>query len=1318
MASMAAHHAEWLSLMEVSGPFLSVPVLKDALPNGLDAHDPRIAADVRAALEQWADPDLGDPGSERAVDTHFAFVQFVMHEVLGFDTETMSWDSEHSPDWGGVSAGCVIEGDTPLMPVAVFWPDTPVDQILAEFGTDSPQDRMVEHLKDNDLRVGLVTDGERWTLVSYQEGENPGFATWWSSLWAEEKITLQAFRTLLHEDRFMTLGEDETIGALLDRSSEDQREVTTKLGNQTLEAVEILIRTIDRIDQENGGELLREVEEQKGIAELYDAAVTVMMRLIFLFYAEENDLLPMSEPLYVERYAASSLRERLQAAADEHGEEVLESTHDGWPRLLSTWRAVYGGVEHGDMVLAPYGGSLFDPDRYPFLEGRQPGSSWTEEEAIPLKIDNRTVLHLLNALQTLDEGGQRRKLSFRALDVEQIGHVYEGMLDHTAARAKGWVLGLSGTGGKEPEIELDQLESFDDEKSLLAFLKDKTGRGAATNKKWIADDQAQGAVNKFASTWSATFTDAVIEPSIRRFAKLIRPDSSGGPTAFQPGSVYVADSSHRGATGTHYTPRSLTEEIVKHTLDPLVYEGPSEGRPESEWSLRPPEEILALNICDPACGSGAFLVQACRYLADAIVESKRTIESSTGSISEIEILDARRQVAERCLHGVDINPMACEMAKLSLWLVTLGRDVPFTFLDHAIGCGDSLLGVATTDELVEALGSGEGTLFDLLPLVEEQLAQLRQATEEIRLNSTTTIANRARKEHLLKSVHDRSELLQALADIATLRRLNALDDAAASALVIDPVHRALTSGGDPLSGLDEVTATLINRLRDTGEEQVLGRPRFHWFIEFPYLHSGGFDAFVGNPPFISGTDLLPTLGRAFREHLVEDQGNGVRGRRGQVDICVYFVLRAVALSAEHSRTGLVAVNTISEGDSREVGLEQIVRTRSLVRANRSEPWPGVASLEIAKIWLGPKDSTSAVLNGISVPRIGPDLRPVGSFTGRAQRLAFRAGSQSIGSKPHGKGFILESEEAKRILSEAPEEEEVIRPFINAQDLNSRPGGTPSRYIVNFGDRSEAEASQFPSAFRIVEERVKPGRLAAGNEGWKAKVYEKWWQFREQRTEIYEWAEERGGLIAIARHSNAVMPLPVSSEWTVSDAVIVFRSRSLPDLALLSSAPHYWWAEKQCSSMRTDIRYTPTEIFETLPTIELKNSVETEMQTILDVRSDLGEQLGQGLTAIYKRVADPGDRAPEIERLRQAHAAIDEGCVSALGISGELRHGCYEHEYGMRFTPHPEIRLQVLDRILELNFETFLAEINEGLHPGVTARWIEVDGVKELVVEDT
>ena len=108
--------------------------------------------------------------------------------------------------------------------------------------------------------------------------------------------------------------------------------------------------------------------------ELYRAALTVMMRLVFLFSAEERDLLLLGDPLYDEHYAVSTLVARLQETADQQGEEILERRHDAWVRLLSTFRAVYGGVQHERMKLLPYAGNLFDPDQFPFLEGRKPGT--------------------------------------------------------------------------------------------------------------------------------------------------------------------------------------------------------------------------------------------------------------------------------------------------------------------------------------------------------------------------------------------------------------------------------------------------------------------------------------------------------------------------------------------------------------------------------------------------------------------------------------------------------------------------------------------------------------------------------------------------------------------------------------------------------------------------------------------------------------------------------------------------------------------------------------------------------------------------------
>src|SRR5438876_2479720 len=458
-----------------------------------------------------------------------------------------------------------------------------------------------------------------------------------------------------------------------------------------------------------------------GESELYEAALTVMMRLVFLLSAEERDLLLLGELLYDRNYAVSTLQAQLREQADQHGEEVLERRHDAWSRLLAVFRVVYGGVEHQDLRLPAYGGHLFDPDRYPFLEGRVAGTSWRTHAAEPLSINNRTVLHLLEALQFLQvkvSGGgpaERRRLSFRALDVEQIGYVYEGLLDHTAKRAPALYLGLFGSREHETEVALAELESLAarDETALLDFVMEKTGRSRNAIKNALANLPMPKRFSRD-SLLAVCDNDQALCERVLPFAGLLRTDTFGSPVVITAGSVYVTQGSDRRSTGTHYTPRSLTEPIVQHTLDPLVYIGPAEGKPQQEWQLRTAAEILNLKVCDMAMGSGAFLVQVCRYLSTKLVEAWENAEQrlpgkpqitpeglpSTGAPNEMllpndpneRLAIAIRLVSERCIYGVDKNPLAVEMAKLSLWLITLNKNRPFTFLDHALRCGDSLLG--------------------------------------------------------------------------------------------------------------------------------------------------------------------------------------------------------------------------------------------------------------------------------------------------------------------------------------------------------------------------------------------------------------------------------------------------------------------------------------------------------------------------------------------------------------------------------------------------------------------------------------------------
>ena len=642
----------------------------------------------------------------------------------------------------------------------------------------------MELLHATEVRLGLVTNGEQWMLVDAQRGKTTGFTSWYASLWFEEPLTMRVFQSLLSAYRFFGVPDDQTLEPMLAASAQDQHEVTDQLGYQVRRAVEILIQAIDKSDQDRGRELLAGL----GTDRLYEAALTVMMRLVFLLSAEERKLLPLDDPFYSDHYAVSTLLAQLRDEADQHGEEILERHYNSWSRILATWRAVYAGVRHDRLTLPAYGSSLFDPDRFPFLEGRTSDTSWQETPAKPLPIDNRTVLHLLEALQILQvkvPGGgpaEARRLSFRALDVEQIGHVYEGLLDHITVRAEEPVLGFIGTKDKEPEIPLSELESrAQDEDKLVDYLNEQTERTKSALKNGL---NAEIDAFRTVRLRAACSNNEALYKRVLPFAELVREDESGFPVVIPANSVYVTEGPTRRATGTHYTPRALTEPIVQYTLETQVYRGPAEGWPKEKWELKSPKELLDLKICDMAMGSAGFLVQADRYLAERLVEAWEMVEREKGigdrgkgsrGAGEIgsglyiapegkptddlvkaipaspddRLVLARRLVAERCLYGVDKNPLAVEIAKLSLWLITLAKERPFTFLNHAMKWGDSLIGASEEDFLRWAHrdNSPAATLFD--EQLQKQLEIARHKRRELEDFTVLDMRDAERKATLL-----------------------------------------------------------------------------------------------------------------------------------------------------------------------------------------------------------------------------------------------------------------------------------------------------------------------------------------------------------------------------------------------------------------------------------------------------------------------------------------------------------------------------------------------------------------------------------------
>ena len=1026
--SNARHHAEWLSLVEASGPFVSLPVLLQAFPQGLEAHDPDHLRRLKLAYDEWQD---NQQGSRPDPAIHRAWVAFVLTETLALPEEVLLGGqsiptglqvnlAEHGetlrPDWVVIDPGPHPptpsphrgEGEpeasslTPPSPhrgeggrggevkprllVQLY----PANQALEKSvkgsrWAASPATRMMELLHACEVRLGLITNGEQWMLVNAPRGETTGYISWYATLWQEETITLRAFRSLLGVERFFNVADEETLEALLAQSVNSQQEVTDQLGYQVRRAVEVLVQSLDRIDQDRNRTLLAGVSETR----LYEAALTVMMRLVFLFFAEENQLIPPQETAFYDTfYAVTTLREQLREQADHSGEEILERKHDAWCRLLATFRAVHGGVHHDALYIPAYGGSLFNPDRFPFLEGRPEGSRWLEVPAEPIPVNNRTVLHLLEALQVLQVrvpggGVESRKLSFRALDIEQIGHVYEGLLDHTAVRATEPILGLEGSKAKEPEVSLTALEQqwHKGEAALVEFLKQETGRSPSALKKRIPESphpltpashvlrptptRGEGEQEAAISPPSpglgeggrggegsggkgsqgnklliACQNDQALFKRVLPWIGLIRLDTFDYPTVIPAGSVFVTQGSDRRETGTHYTPRSLTEEIVKYTLEPLVYEGVAEGKPKEEWRLKSAPELLALKICDMAMGSGAFLVQVCRYLSERLVEaweaeipegsplaplgkggtgagsevplSKGDLGGSTylrilpdGSLSVAEpgeailpndpderLAVARRLVADRCLYGVDKNPMAVEMAKLSLWLITLQKNRPFTFLDHALRCGDSLLGV-TSREQIEFLHLNPDkeavqlrTVSEIWrPLLALAIAK-RQELESFTVNDIQDLARKealqAEAEALTSNIKIAADYLigEALAQAGKTGNLKGEDLGVLSGLVTDALEEPDEQQREnKLRQIREKAQRMLNAGKPEGQPT---REPFHWALEFPEVFldgphplapspqgeggqelavsplslgrgagGEGFSAIVGNPPFKS-----------------------------------------------------------------------------------------------------------------------------------------------------------------------------------------------------------------------------------------------------------------------------------------------------------------------------------------------------------------------------------------------------------------------------------------------------------------------------------
>lgn len=1343
-------HDDWLSLIEISGPFLAVPVLKEVFPQGLEELNGIKRKRLRQAYEEWREAlELEDA---QFAELHVAWIDEVLSHGLELD-EDGKGDVLKRADWcaanlkaslpeHGVTLSpdlSVIDeqrGNKPLLLIQTYAQDVDLNATLKQNGwAATPADRMVTLCRALGCRLGLVTNGERWMLVDAPVGAVSTFASWYARIWSQEPITLQAFVHLLGIRRFF-VDETEQLPALFDRSLKFQDEVTDALGEQVRRAIEVLIQTLDKADQDRNRELLHDVKEP----ELYEAALTVMMRLVFLLSAEERGLLLMGDERYEANYALSTLRMQLR----KESEEILERRWDAWSRLLAIFRAVFGGIEHENLRLPALGGSLFDPDRFPFLEGRAKGSNWRTDAATPLPIDNRTVLLLLEAIQQF----QSRTLSYRALDVEQIGYVYEGLLERTVKRTDEVTLELDATkSAKSPWVKLAELDSarLDGAARLAELLQERSGSSASR----VRNDLAKPVDDTLADRLlTACQGDTKLRDRVKPYAHLLRTDPWGYPLVYPAGAFIVTTGSDRRETGTHYTPKSLTEAIVAETLTPVAYVGPAEGAPCDQWALKSPADLLDLKICDPAMGSGAFLVQACRWLSDRLVEAWSQVEATGKTVSvdgdileegaakeplprdsEARMVIARRLIAERCLYGVDLNPLAVELAKLSIWLVTLAKGRPFGFLDHNLRCGNSLLGIHRLDQLTQLAMSptrqGQIRLFgqNIERAVREAI-DLRQQLREMPIRDIRDVEAMA---HLDADAHRRLEVPECIADafigevFASGLNTAAIETGLASLAIL--ASQAVEGSPGALDAIRK--RSLLTLSTDLPADKPARQP-FHWPLEFPEVFArehGGFDGMVGNPPFLGGQRITGAAGTAFRDWLVM---HIAEGRRGTADLVAYFFLRSWSLLREAGDFGLLAVNTIAEGDTRQVGLEAIVRAGAVIQsAYPNEPWPGAAAVITSRVhvhkgtWQGSKS-----LSGRSVPFISAFLSDQDDWS--LKPLKANQGFAFIGSYVLGMGFIVTETEARRMLDADKRNADVLFPYLNGDDLNSDPDQAPQRWAINFWDWSESRARTYDLPYKWIHEKVLPERSEKKDPG----ARDKWWLFMRSRSELYhsiqwghhferhpkEWDQNvrpTNRVLVVTRVSKTLAFSFVRSKIIYSDATVVFSLNRGRDFALLQSSIHAAFSWQYSSRLKSDLRYSPTDALDPFAFPDGFSDISNDQLDFIgdrfhQERVDIMRADGIGLTKLYSRFHTDTKQDPRIERLRVSQREIDFAVAHAYGWRDlDLGHGFHEVPYlpendRVRFTISEAARVEVLRRLSELNKQRYKEEVEAGLHSDATS----------------
>ncbi len=792
--------------------------------------------------------------------------------------------------------------------------------------------QFVELLRKTNVSLGMLTNGHQIIMV-YAGLDDDSWVQFQMDTWFDEEETcdqLDGFLTLLHPDALKVENGSFPLLGAVNTSRRRQADLVDVLGEQTRQSVEILTSVIGRVQQTNmkfldivkitpgTGSILSEADTLNAV---YQAATRLVMRKVILFYAEAKRLLPKDNSFFFDNYSIEGLYSRLFNAVQQTGEEELKTRYTSWQQLLALSNIVHRGSEHELLPLKAYGGVIFQRGDTQSVDVVLRALSLFEQPNIGITdYEVYRILRFIKIGKTKVRQGRnstyvREPVDFDDMRTEYIGMMYEGLLDYELKKVDQDDPKVILNIGNEPILPLKLLEPMEDAAIKNLFKKLKKGGALKPEEGLMAESDLResttehlndSTVYRRSLRWMVKVVEvASLIPRLRGTVseemyekKKLEKARSLIVSVLEPGEMYL---SCRGGTrkgsGTFYTNPSLAVPTTWRTLEPLVYNSADEDK-----KVKTPKHILNLKVCDPAVGSGTFLVASARYLTEVLYESVLTHiltqRNDDGNVIikpseqvpltldvQFEVppinptddgweaqMKARlkRFIVERCLFGVDCNGMAVELARLTLWLETMDKDLPFEFLDHHIKQGNSLVGTwfkqyadypfmawereggdgirgALTQKIKQLktnvikpdLAQWLNRCSDQYSIIEEK--QSDEETIQTHLK-TRTFSN---KTSLFDTNNSEEVFYKNIGEEKEYNRLKKKFDRWIS-IWFWPVNNDKIPLLKPSNFEDE-----DERINNIVEDLKSSYHFFHWELEFPevFMEKGGFDAILGNPPW-------------------------------------------------------------------------------------------------------------------------------------------------------------------------------------------------------------------------------------------------------------------------------------------------------------------------------------------------------------------------------------------------------------------------------------------------------------------------------------